>query len=193
MSSIHVMFDEREVLEDVSDKWWVFLATGIAWFVFALLVFQWDYTTVKAIAYLFGIVALVAAINELLQILVSTTGWKIVHAILGVLFAIVGIWALVQPESAFSTIAALIGFFFLFKGIFDLIVAFATRPFFELWWVQLVVGVIEILLAFWVAGDFRNKTILLVVYVGIIALSRGITEIILAFKLRGLRRSLREA
>jgi uncharacterized membrane protein HdeD (DUF308 family) len=52
----------------------------------------------------------------------------------------------------------------------------------------LIVGLVEILLAFWVAGSFRNKVILLVAYVGIIALSRGITEIFLAFKLKGLRR-----
>jgi uncharacterized membrane protein HdeD (DUF308 family) len=52
----------------------------------------------------------------------------------------------------------------------------------------LVVGILEILLAFWIAGSFRDKVILLVAYVGIIALSRGITEIFFAFKLRGLRR-----
>jgi len=48
--------------------------------------------------------------------------------------------------------------------------------------------VLEILLAFWIAGSFRNKVILLVAYVGIIALSRGITELFLAFKLRGLHK-----
>ena len=51
-------------------------------------------------------------------------------------------------------------------------------------------GLIEILLAFWVAGDFRSKAILLVIYVGIISLTRGISEIFVAFKLKGLRRRL---
>ena len=60
----------------------------------------------------------------------------------------------------------------------------------QLWWIQLVVGIIEILLAFWVAGSFKEKTILLVVYVGIIGISRGVTELILAFKLKGLERRL---
>ena len=52
----------------------------------------------------------------------------------------------------------------------------------------MIVGILEILLAFWVAGNFREKTILLVIYVGLVALSRGITELILAFKLKGLKR-----
>jgi uncharacterized membrane protein HdeD (DUF308 family) len=83
-----------------------------------------------------------------------------------------------------------VGFFLLFKGVFDVTVAFVTKDEFELWWLQLVLGVIELLLAFWVAGNFREKAILLVVYVGIVALVRGISEIFVAFKLKGLRRRL---
>jgi uncharacterized membrane protein HdeD (DUF308 family) len=179
--------EDQDVLEAAANRWWFFLVTGIGWLIFALLVFQWDYTTVYAVSYLFGIVALMAGVNEFFAMSVSTTGWKIIHAVLGVLFVIAGIWALVHPHMAFRTIAALIGFFLLFKGIFDVMSAFATKPVFDLWWVTLVVGIIEILLAFWVAGDFRAKAILLVVYVGIIALTRGITEIILAFKLKHLK------
>jgi uncharacterized membrane protein HdeD (DUF308 family) len=190
MTIMNMMFEERELIEETADRWWLFLVTGIGWLVFALLVFQWDYTTVYAISFLFGAVALFAGLNEFLQITVSTTGWKIVHAILGVLFLIGAIWAFVHPHNAFATIAALIGFFFLFKGIFDVTVAFATRSVFELWWLQLVVGIVEIGLAFWVSGSFRDKAILLVAYVGIIGITRGITELMLAFKLRGLKRQL---
>jgi uncharacterized membrane protein HdeD (DUF308 family) len=184
------VFGEREVVEDAAGYWWLFLLTGIAWFVFSLLVFQWDFTTVYAVSYLFGVVAVIAGVNEFLQIAVSTPGWKIVRGILGALFVMAGIWALVHPRNAFETIAALIGFFILFKGIFDLTTAFLTREVFDLWWIQLIVGIVEILLAFWVAGNFREQAILLVVYVGVIGLSRGITELIIAFKLRSLERRL---
>ena len=186
----NTLFTERELAEEAADRWWMFLVTGIGWLVFALLVFQWDYTTVYAISILFGIVALVAGINEFFQIVVSSTGWKFVHGILGVLYVIVGVWALVNPRSAFTTLAALVAFFLLFKGIFDLTVAFMTKDEFDLWWLQLVLGIVEILLAFWVAGSFRTSAIFLVAYVGIIALSRGITELFVAFKLKGLRKQL---
>ena len=95
-----------------------------------------------------------------------------------------------HPHNAFATLAGLIGIFLLIKGIFDLTVAFVTKDQFDLWWMQLVVGIIEILLAFWVAGSFRHKVILLVAYVGIMALSRGFTELFLAFKLKGVRRRI---
>ncbi len=184
------VFGAREVVEEAADRWWLFLLSGIAWLVFALVVFQWDYTTVYAISILFGIVAIIAGIDELFAISVSTTGWKWVHAILGILFVLVGIYALWNPYDAFSTLAVLMGFFLMFKGVFDITVAFVTKDEFELWWLQLVVGLLEILLAFWVAGNFRREAILLVVYVGVIVLVRGITSILLAFKLKGLRRRL---
>ena len=190
MQALNSTFTRREVTEEVADRWWIFLVTGIGWLVFALVVFQWDYTTVYAISILFGVVALVAAMNEFMAITYSTTGWKWVHGLLGVLFVLVGIWALWNPYDTFATLAALVGAFLLIKGIFDVSVAFMTKDEFELWWLQLVVGLIELLLAFWVAGNFREKAILLVVYVGIIALARGITELFVAFKLKGLRRRL---
>ena len=121
------MFGPREILEEAADRWWLFLVTGIAWLVFALLVFQWDYTTVYAISILFGIVALVAGVNEFFAIAISTTGWKWVHAILGVLFVLVGIYALWNPYDTFSTLAALVGIFLLIKGIFDISAAFITK------------------------------------------------------------------
>jgi uncharacterized membrane protein HdeD (DUF308 family) len=67
-----MMFEEREVVEEAAERWWLFLLTGIAWLVFALIVFQWSYTTVYAVSFLFGFVALFAGLNEFFQITVST-------------------------------------------------------------------------------------------------------------------------
>jgi len=187
MSSMAIDLEEREVAEEASRRWWLFLLTGIAWLFFALLVFQWNYTTIYAVSYLFGVVAIMAAVNEFFAISVSTTGWKIAHGIFGAICLIAGIWALVHPHAAFQTLAALIGYFVLFKGILDITIAFMTRSVVSFWWLQLIVGILEIVLAFWVAGSFTRQTTLLVVYVGIIALARGITELILAFKLKGVK------
>ena len=34
------MFGPREIIQETADRWWIFLVTGIAWLVFALLVFS---------------------------------------------------------------------------------------------------------------------------------------------------------
>ena len=152
-----MMLEERDLVEDAADRWWLFLLTGITWLIVALIIFQWNYTTVYAVSFLFGFIAIFAGINEFVSLGVSSAGWKIVHVILGVLFVLAGIWALVHPHNAFATLAGLIGFFLLFKGIFDLMAAFIARGTFELWWLQLVVGIIEILLAFWIAGSSSTR------------------------------------
>lgn len=188
------LFSEQEALESAAGKWWVFLLGGIAWLIYSLVLFQWDYTTLYAVSILFGIVAIVAGVSEFMAMGVSTTGWKIVRAILGVIFIIAGIVAFTRPGNTFVALASIIGFWFLFKGIVDLVAAFATKGVFSLWWVQLIVGIIEIGLAFWVSqGDFADKAALLVIYIGIMALSKGITDIVLAFKLRGVKKELAAA
>jgi uncharacterized membrane protein HdeD (DUF308 family) len=193
MSTIDNMFEEREVAREAARWWWVFLLTGIAWLVFSLIIFRFDITSAASIAVLFGVVAIVAGVNEFMAMAVSTTGWKIVRGLLGVIFIVVGIFAFIEPGSTFTALASVVGFFFLFKGIFDITVAIATKGEFDLWWLQLIAGLVEIGLAFWVAGSFREKAILLLVYVGIVALSKGITEIFLAFKLKSLQRDVARA
>jgi uncharacterized membrane protein HdeD (DUF308 family) len=187
MSTLDNMFEEREVVREAARWWWLFLLAGIAWLVFSLIIFRFDSTSAASVAILFGIVAIVAGMDEFMAIGVSTTGWKIVHGILGVIFILVGIFAFIEPGTTFEALAAVIGFFFLFKGVFDIAVAIATKSEYDLWWLQLIVGLIEIGLAFWVAGSFREKVILLLVYVGVVALSKGITNLIFAFKLRSLK------
>jgi uncharacterized membrane protein HdeD (DUF308 family) len=191
MTTIDRMFEEREVLTEAANRWWLFLISGIAWLVFSLIIFRFDITSVTTIGILFGIVAIMAGLNEFIAISVSTTGWTIARGILGAIFVLVGIFALIEPGEAFAALASVIGFFFLFKGIFDITLAITTRGEFDLWWLQLIAGLLEIGLAFWVAGSFRDKVILLVVYTGLAALSRGITELFLAFKLKGLQGELR--
>jgi uncharacterized membrane protein HdeD (DUF308 family) len=71
MTTMNMMFEDREAIEEAADRWWLFLLTGMTWLVFALLVFQWSHTTVYAISFLFGVVALFAAVNEF----VVTTGF----------------------------------------------------------------------------------------------------------------------
>ena len=119
---------------------------------------------------------------------VSTTGWRIVHVILGVLFVDrrdLGARAPAQRVRDAGCAGRLLP---AVQGGLRPHRRLLTKGQFDLWWLQLGLGIVEIALAFWVAGSFRESAILLVVYVGVIALMRGITELFLAFKLKGLGR-----
>ncbi|HET9287890.1 MAG TPA: DUF308 domain-containing protein [Gaiella sp.] len=180
--------EEREALADASRSWWLFLLTGILWFLVAIMILRFDYTSVSAISILFGVVAIAAGVNEFFMLAASRGWWKILHGLLGLLFVGVGIVAFIHPGDTFAALAAVMSFFLIFKGFFDIVVSIATKDEIHVWWVQLIAGIVEVLIGFWAAGYFGRSAILLVAWVGVIALMRGITEILFAFKLLSARR-----
>jgi uncharacterized membrane protein HdeD (DUF308 family) len=163
--------------------WWVYLVTGAAWIIVSWLVLGFNSSSVVAIATLAGLVILAAALTEFLMVIYAP-GWKWLHAILGVLFVVTGIFCLINPGRTFFWLAAFVGWYLLFKGAADIMLAFLTKRENEAWWLGLIVGIVEVLLGFWAAGRFDRSAYTLVVLVAAIALARGITDIIMAFRVR---------
>jgi uncharacterized membrane protein HdeD (DUF308 family) len=166
--------------------WWLYLITATTWLIIAWVVLRFDLTSVGAISVLAGVVVLMAAVAELFNAF-TAPGWKWLHGLLGVLFLITGFFCLFNPGRTFAWLAAFVGWYLLFKGAFDIVLAFTTKDESETWWLSLVVGIIEVILGFWAAGRFGRSVALLIVFVGAIALTRAITDIILAFRLRKLQ------
>ena len=88
-----------------------------------------------------------------------------------------------HPANSFDALATIFAFYLLFRGLFDVVVALVGRGR-PLWWLTLTLGFVQILLAFWAAGDFGHKAFLLVVWVGASALAHGVLQIVRAFELR---------
>ena len=170
--------------------WWLFLVTGIAWALLALAVLQFSLASVAAIAVLFGAVVLAAGLNEFL-VAALHRGWRWVHVVLGVLFVAGGVAAFVWPGPTFVALSRLLAWVLLFKGVYDVVASLAVRV--ELWWLRLLTGVLEIALAFWAVGYTGRSAVLLVAWVGIGAMMRGITEIVLAFDVRATLRAVAPA
>ncbi|HEX6023347.1 MAG TPA: DUF308 domain-containing protein [Solirubrobacter sp.] len=167
-----------------SRYWWLFLITGILWLLASIVIFRFDATSVTAVGAIAGVVCIAAGFNELMAIGASTGGWKVFRGVLGAICLIVGMVALLYPDRTFAAVAAIFSFFLLFKGTFDIVVALTTRHETDLWWLGLIAGIFQVLLAFWAAGAFGREAVLLIVWVAASALIRGVTEIVLAFRLR---------
>jgi uncharacterized membrane protein HdeD (DUF308 family) len=168
--------------EQAAGVWWLFLVIGILWLVFALLVFQVDASTVHGIAILTGLVCIGAAGLEFLAAATVHGGWRIVRLLLGAAFVVIGVLAFVHPQNTFSALATIFAFYLLFSGLFQIAWALVEKA--EHWWLRLLAGLAEVLLAFWAAGNFGHKAFLLVVWIGAGALVAGITQISYAFELR---------
>src|SRR5262245_17489651 len=184
-----VVVEEPMYEEGFGSLWWIFLITGTLWLCLSLVVFRFDITSAKSIGILAGIVFLFAGVFELMMVAVVHGGWwKALNAILGVILVVGGVLAFIHPSNAFVAVSSITGFMFLFVGIWDVIAALSDRT--GLWWLRLITGAICIGLAFWASGDFQRKAILLVVWVGLFALFRGISSFVVAFTLRHAHKQL---
>jgi uncharacterized membrane protein HdeD (DUF308 family) len=172
--------------QDLTRLWWVYLVTGSAWLLLSVIVFRFDWSTVSSISILFGIVMLAAGVTELVGVFSATGWWRLGYALLAIAFVTIGIISFVHPGDTFEALAAVMSFYFIIKGGFDIAVGVAAHGE-HLWWLRLAIGIAEVLLGFWAAGYFGRSALLLVVWVGATALTRGLNDILVAFAVRSAR------
>jgi uncharacterized membrane protein HdeD (DUF308 family) len=175
---------EQHTLAKMLPPWWLMLITGIGWTLVGLIVLRFDYTSVSAISILFGVVAIMAGVMEIAAMMLAGGWWKLLHIVLALVFFIVGIVAFIHPGNTFAALAAVFSFFLIFAGTFDIIVSISARHEIEVWWLQLVGGIIEVALGFWAAGYYGRSAVLLIAWVAAFAVIRGIRDIVLAFRVR---------
>jgi uncharacterized membrane protein HdeD (DUF308 family) len=173
--------------------WWLFLITSIGWMLVALIVLRFDYTSVSAISILFGIVAIAAGVLEIGVMLLANGWWKLLHGLLALVFIAAGIVAFIHPGNTFAALAAVFSFFLVFAGTFDIIISISIRHEIDVWWVQLITGIIEVALGLWAAGYYGRSAVLLIAWVAALAILRGIRDIVLAFRIRELQHATPES
>src|SRR5690242_3098776 len=163
--------------------WWLLVITGILWILLGIFVLEAHYDSAVLIGLMVGIWLLFAGITEFM-VLSIVPRWKWVHAGLGVLFVIGGIAAFLSPFQTFTVLADLIGFFFILFGAFEFAFAIAGRHEIEMWWLNLIAGILMIALGVWAAGYPGRSAALLIAWVGIGAIIRGVFDLVRAFHLR---------
>ena len=105
----------------------------------------------------------------------------------GILLLTGGIVSLIHPRETFLGFADILGFVFLVIGVAWTVQAFAERPVNELWWLSLISGILLVILAFWTSGQFvLERAYTLLIFAGIWALFKGVTDIVRAFEIRKL-------
>jgi uncharacterized membrane protein HdeD (DUF308 family) len=182
--SPNIFHEALDEFVSTTKHWWLLLVTGVAWVVIAILILRFDYTTVAAIAVLFGVFCFAAAANEVMvSAVTSSRGWRILHFLLAALFIVVGALSFFRPEDTFVGLAAVMSFYFVFRGAFDIATSLAASRV-PGWWVLLLVGIAELAIGFWAAGSWNVSVVVLVSWVSAGALIHGIGQIASAFLVR---------
>jgi len=175
-----------EAISGVAKWWWLFLITGVAWLVIAVILFQYDTASLATVGYLVGFMLLFTGIEQFM-VASAVKGWKWVWIVFGVFFVLGGLWAIFNPFATAYALATSLGLLFVLIGIFWVVEAFATRRANPLWWLSLVSGLIMIGLAWWVSQqNTLQKAVTLLTFAALWAIMHGIGDFIRAFQLRKL-------
>ena len=177
----------RPLLQRIARYWWVELLVGVFWVVIAVVVLKFNQASVVTVGVLTGIMFWVFAAEEFVLAALDQGASRWIWAIFGVLLTASGVVALIHPRNTFAGFADILGFVFLLIGALWTVQAFAERAFNDLWWLGLISGILMLVLAFWVSGQFfLTRAATLLVFAGIWAMIKGITDIVRAFQLRQL-------
>jgi uncharacterized membrane protein HdeD (DUF308 family) len=183
------------LVRERSKYWWVVLLVGIGWLVIAWLVLRADVTSLATVGLLLGGLFVAAGVNELGIGSMVGGGWKVLHYIIGGILLLAGLWAFIRPINTFFALVSVLGLVLLLEGAFEIVRGISARGENPYWWLGLVSGVLLVLLGFWVSGadrvfELQARTYLILFWVGLMALIRGVTSIVLAFVIRHAGRSL---
>jgi uncharacterized membrane protein HdeD (DUF308 family) len=178
----------RAALWRLAGPWWMFLLTGIAWLIVGWVALRFTPASVATVGVLLGVLFVFGMLDEFLIASVRP-GWRWLHVVMGVIFAFGAGWSFARPYNVFWTLASVLGLLLIFRGTLDIITSVGARDVNSAWWLGVLAGIVEILLGFWASQQFLSvRGVLLLVWVGLFALFRGISEIVIAFELRRAQR-----
>ena len=163
--------------------WWLLLIAGAAWVMIAVVMLRFTYSTVEAIAKLFGAVFLLAAAAEVMVGALSSRGWRVARWLVALVFLAAGVVAFLAVKATIVALAAVMSILFIAWGILGVITAIAARR--ERGWrVPLIAGFAEVAIGLWIATSLHASITTLLISVAAGTVVHGVGDIRSAFLVR---------
>ena len=167
--------------------WWLLLIAGAAWIMIAVVTLRFTYSTVEAVAKLFGVVFLVAAAAEAMMGALSSRGWRVARWLVAVVFVIAGVVAFLAVKATVIGLAAVMSVLFVIWGTLGVVTAIAARR--ERGWrAPLIAGLAELAIGVWMLGSLHASITTLLISVAGGTVVHGIGDIRSAFLVRKIGR-----
>lgn len=174
----------RNALRRLSTHWWIFLIQGIAAVILGLLLLTNPAATAVSLVVVLGAYWLVSGVMDFVRLFTDSGQWGW-HLLLGVTGVVAGILVLQNP--LISTVAtgtflvSLLAFGSLIMGVLGII-----RGIKEDGWGSITIGVVNVLVGFWLLFNPLKAIIALPIMLGIFAMIGGAITIVNAFRLKKL-------
>ena len=177
---------ERE-LGQLARFWWFPTIVGVLMVLYSFAILSFSIRTVYAIAIGLGVGLVLSGMAQIGYSRIAPS-WRWLILAAGVVDLVLGLAAFAWPGITFLVLVRLVGWVLLLRGLLDVLQSFeAKRLGQENWWVLTTIGTLTIVVAVWATRYPGRSLVLLVLWVGIALLTRGLIWIASGFLLRSHR------
>jgi len=177
------------MLRTLAQNWWALVLRGVCAVLFGLVAFAWPGITLAVLILFYGAYALVEGVLAVAWALVGRHGgsfpWGVLLA--GLAGVVVGIWTFMYPGLTALALVYLIAAWAAVRGVFEIIAAFHLRKEIDNEWLLALSGLVSLglgVLLFMAPGAGALAALW---WIGAFAIVLGVLEIILGFRLKGLK------
>lgn len=172
-------------------NWWALALRGVFAILFGVLAVIWPELTLTTLILLFGAYALVDGIFSVILGITSIgkERWW-VELLEGIAGIIIGIVTFVWPDLTALTLLYFIAAWAFITGVMEIAAAIQLRRLITGEWAMILSGALSILFAIILVLFPGEGALALTWLIGVYAIIFGVVLIVLAFRLRGMRREL---
>ena len=183
------------MLEKISRNWWLYAVRGVVAIILGVVAFAQPEQALQALVLVFGAFALVDGIFAMFAGIAARGYFDRWWAVLleGVAGVVIGLLTFFWPNITALVLLYFIAAWALITGIFEIVAAIQLRRVITGEWMLILGGLLSIIFGILLFVFPGAGAVSLVWMIGIYAVIFGISEIIFAFRLRGLRRELEAA
>lgn len=172
--------------ENLKKYWWLFLLKGIVAVIFGLLIVFNPMVMIITFLSVFGIFLIFTGVILITLAFLGETINTTIRTIEGVLFILMGILILQNPVSAAGGLMIMIAAWAILSGLLQIVSAIRLRKVIENDIMMFLSGAISIIFGIVLASNLIQGAEIITIFFGVFAVITGITNIILAVKVRKL-------
>jgi uncharacterized membrane protein HdeD (DUF308 family) len=177
------------MLRTLAQNWWAIVLRGLCAVLFGLSAFAWPGITLAVLVSLYGAYALVegafAVAGALMGRRTGAFPWGVLLA--GLAGIAIGVITFMSPGVTAIALVYLIATWAVLRGVFEIIAAVQLRKEIDNEWLLGLAGVLSVVLGLFLFVAPGAGAIAVLWWIGAFALVFGILEIVLGFRLKGLK------
>jgi uncharacterized membrane protein HdeD (DUF308 family) len=180
------------MLRTLAQNWWAIVLRGVCAVLFGLAAFAWPGLTLAVLVLLYGAYALVEGALAVAWALMGRRAgpfpWGVLLA--GLAGVAIGVVTFMSPALTALALLYLIAAWAIIRGVFEIIAAVQLRKEIENEWLLGQSGALSVLLGILLMAAPGAGALAVLWWIGAFALVFGILEIILGFRLKGVKERL---